>query len=580
MSRQRRKTTSMKKLSLISLILTIWSGLTLAQKSVVIDYTPLIREYRELIKTEMSKNNIAGLSIALVDKNGIIWTEGFGYENIRDSVKATEKSVYCIGSITKLFTAAALMQLAEKNNLNIDDPVRKYVPELKIKSLYGSIDSITTRLLITHHSGFPSDLMGVNSEKESYKNVVRYLNEQYAAFPPSYARIYSNIGYCFLGYELEKISNSEYSVYMNKNVFDPLGMRSSFIWSESSSLKNVSRTYDYQKEQKDEPFLWITPAGGIYSNVNDMALFIRSWLMDKSPLLKTQTINSIFTPQNKSVSFNLGSEYGLGWDLRRTKYGYIAEHGGATLYYRAQIAVNRQAGLGVIILSNSANAGSFTWRASEIVEKACAIKGSDQVEMPSFNPEAVIDKNIDLAQYQGYYGQNMSWFPLIRKDSALIGKPGNDSMAFKLKTSGYFGLAMKQGENWVDIPGQTFIFTRLKGEKVFLAPAWGVWTVGAKQYPEQNISEIWKKRLGKYKVVNFNSSSMFSEAELLVAENTIYIQAKTPFSDQSMDMPFEIKSDKLASVLGTATYSGSMLQVREDNGTEILYFMGLVLEKI
>lgn len=570
----------MKKIFFLSFIL---AGLNLAlsaQKPATIDYSGLINEYRELIKSEMPKNNIAGLSIALVDKNGIIWAEGFGYENLEDSLKATENSIYCIGSITKLFTGTAMMQLAENNKIDIDKPVTKYVPELKMKSLNSSIDSITTRLIITHHSGFPSDLLGVNSDRENYKNVVNYLNEQYTAFPPHYLRIYSNIGYCFLGYEIEKISHSDYRDYISRNIFVPLGMKSSFFSDGSGSLKNVSRTYNYQKEQKDESYMWIIPAGGIYSSVKDMGMFIQSWLQDKSPLLKTETINSIFKPQNTNVSFNLGSEYGLGWDLKKTKYNYIAEHGGATLYYRAQIAVNRSAGLGVIILSNSANAGSFTWRASELVEKACAVKGVAEINLPVFNPEVVIDKNINLAEYQGNYGQNMSWFPLVMKDSALIGKPGNDSMAFKLQPSGYFGLAVKQGDKWADIPGQQFIFTNLSGEKVFLAPAWGVWVVAGKQYPQQNITETWKSRLGKYKVLNHNSSSMFSEAELLISENTLYIMARTPFSDQSMSMPFEIRSESLASVLGTATYSGSMLQARNENGVETLYFMGLVMEKI
>ena len=250
------------------------------------------------------------------------------------------------------------------------------------------------------------------------------------------------------------------------------------------------------------------------------------------------------------------------------------------MYYRTQIAVNRYAGLGVIILSNSANAGSFTWRASELIDKACAVKGVAEKHLPSFNPETVIDKKINLAEYQGNYGQNLSWFPLVRKDSSLIGKPGNDSMAFKLQASGYFGLAVKQGEKWNEIPGQQFIFTKLNGEKVFLAPAWGTWVVAAKQYPQQNISETWEKRLGKYKVLNFNGSSMFSEAELSIAENTLYMLAKIPFSDQPMNMPFEIRSESIASVLGTATYSGSMLQVRYDRGIETLYFMGLIMQKI
>jgi CubicO group peptidase (beta-lactamase class C family) len=472
------------------------------------------------------------------------------------------------------------MQLAENKKIDIDKPVTRYVPELKMKSLYGSIDSITTRSLLLHHSGFPSDMLGVNKDGESYKNVVNYLNDQYTAFQPNYLRIYSNIGYCFLGYEVEKVSRSSYADYIRENIFVPLGMDESFVASESTSLQNVSKTYNSEKEQKDESYPWISPAGGIYSNAKDMGIFIQSWLQDKSPLLKSETITSIFKPQVDNLAFNLGSEYGITWELKKTKYNYIAEHGGSTLNFRAQIAINRYAGLGVIILSNSANAGSFTWRASEFIDKACAIKGVAECNLKDFNPETIIDRKINLSEYQGNYGQNMSWYPLVAKDSALIGKPGNDSLAFKLERSGYFGLAVKQGEKWTDIPGQQFIFTTINGEHVFLAPAWGVWVVAAKQYPEQIISEAWKKRLGKYKVQNFNGSSMFSEGELTIAENTLYIAAKTPFSDQPMAMPFEIKSDKLASVLGTATYSGSMLQVRNDNGKESLYFMGLIMEKL
>ena len=570
----------MKKLVAIVLFLITGISLTLAQKAATVDYSALINEYRELIKTELPKNNIVGLSIALIDKNGIIWAEGFGYENLKDSIKASENSVYRIGSVTKLFTATALMQLSEKGKLDLDKPVTKYVPELNIKSLYGSIDEITTRLILTHQSGFPSDMFGVNSGRESYKNVVNYLNEQYTAFPPDYMRIYSNIGYCFLGYEIEKVSKSGYADYINRNIFARVGMKNSFISNESSNLGNVSKTYDYKKEEKDEPNLWIIPAGGIYSSVKDMGLFIQSWLKDKSPLLKTETINSIFNPQDTKVAFNLGSEYGIGWDLKRTKYNYVAEHGGATFYYRAQIAVNRYAGLGVIILSNSPGSDAFRWRASEIIEKACAIKGVAEMKLPDYNPESIINKKINLSEYQGNYGQNMSWYPLKRSDSALVGKPGNDSMAFKLNRLGYFGLAVKQGEQWTDIPGQQFIFTELNGEKVFLAPAWGTWVVAAKMYPQQIISDIWKKRLGKYKVLNYNSSSMFSEAELAITENTLCIQGITPFSDQPLGLPFDIKSDDLASSLGTSTYSGSMLQVRNDNGIEILYLMGLVLQKI
>jgi len=570
----------MKQIKLTSVFLVLCISMAFAQKEKSIDYSSLINEYRELIKTEMPKNNIVGMSIALTDKNGLIWAEGYGYENLTDSLKANANTLYGIGSITKLFTASAIMQLAEQHKLDIDKPVTLYVPEFKMKSLYGNIDGITTRNLLSHHSGFPSDLMGLNAETENYKNVVSYLNEQYTAFPPNYMRVYSNIGYCFLGYEIDKISGLDYPAYITNNIFKPLGMQNSIIRTEPASLKGSSKTYNQNKEQKDEPFMMNLPAGGIFSTVKDMSLFIQSWLLDESPILKKETIDQIFTAQNTDNVFHLGGEFGIGWELKKSKYNYRAEHGGATFYYRAQIAINRSAGLGVIILSNSATAGSFTWRAGEILDKACAIKGISEIAIKGFDAESIIKRKINLKEYQGNYGQNMGWYPLIAKDSALIGKPGNDSLAFKLKPDGYFGLAVKQGDAWNNVPSQQFIFTELGGEKVFMAQAWGDWVVASKKYPEQIINQTWKRRLGKYKIVNNNANSMFKDAELLVGENTIYISGKTPFSDQPVAMPLEIRNDNLASVLGTSTYSGSMLQVRNENGHENLYFMGVIMEKL
>jgi CubicO group peptidase (beta-lactamase class C family) len=568
----------MKKLILIALPAIIWIVSLNAQKTDATDYTSLIKEYRELLKTEMSKNKVVGLSIALVDKNGIIWSEGLGYENLEDSVKATDRTIYGIGSITKLFTATALLQLYEKKVIDIDKPVVQYVPELHIKSLYGNINSITTRMLMTHSSGFPSDLFGSDSERDSYKNVVKDLNKEYVAFPPSYLRCYSNIGYGFLGYELEKLGKEDYPVIIRKNIFEPLGMKGTFLIEDPASIKNTSKTYDGNMKRKDEGYKPNMPAGGIFSNVRDMSLFISSWLSDKSPLLSTKTINLALTPQNAG-KFNLGSEYGIGWDLKRSDYYYKAEHGGALVYYRSFISLNRYAGLGVIILTNSAAGGSITWRASELVDKACALKKVPYKRMGTFNADSIMDKKLILTQYAGNYGQNMSWYPLIARDSALIGKPGNDSLAFKLQPSGYFGLAVKQGDKWTDIPNQKFIFTKINGEKVFLAQAWGTWTVAAKQYPQQKISVDWIRRLGKYKVTNYNGSSMFSEAELAIGEKTLYITAMTQFSDQPMSMPFNIVNDTLASVLGTSTYSGSVLQVHNKNGKVTLHFMGLEMEK-
>lgn len=137
-----------------------------------ISYSDLIDQYRDIIKIEMVKNKIAGISIALVSENEVIWNESFGYENLEDSIKATGKSIYGIGSVTKVFTASAILQQVENGTFKLDEPISKYAPELSIKHLPGNEGQITLRMLLSHHAGFPSDLLGLNIGKENYKSVV------------------------------------------------------------------------------------------------------------------------------------------------------------------------------------------------------------------------------------------------------------------------------------------------------------------------------------------------------------------------------------------------------------------------
>lgn len=98
-----------------------------------------------LIKQEMAGADVTGLSIALVDEKGIVWSEGFGYADKEAEIRATPDTVYNAGSISKIFTAAAAMQLTEQGKLDIDQPLQKYLPEFSIKSRFGDTRKITPR---------------------------------------------------------------------------------------------------------------------------------------------------------------------------------------------------------------------------------------------------------------------------------------------------------------------------------------------------------------------------------------------------------------------------------------------------
>ena len=105
----------------------------------------------------MSKHDVTGLSIALVDDQQVIWARGFGFADKERNLPAAAETVYRVGSISKRFTATAAMQLAERGKLDIDRPLATYLPGFSIKSRFPEAGSITPRTLMTHHAGLPSD---------------------------------------------------------------------------------------------------------------------------------------------------------------------------------------------------------------------------------------------------------------------------------------------------------------------------------------------------------------------------------------------------------------------------------------
>jgi CubicO group peptidase (beta-lactamase class C family) len=147
------------------------------------DYEYTKQYFSRLIKKEMKSHNIAGLSIALVDDQRIVWAAGFGYADKANNLPATPETVYGVGSISKLFTATAAMQLAEQGKLDIDKPLQTYLPEFSMKTRFTDPGPVTPRSIMTHHSSLPSDLRkGMWSKNpEPFTSVVDRIKDEYVA---------------------------------------------------------------------------------------------------------------------------------------------------------------------------------------------------------------------------------------------------------------------------------------------------------------------------------------------------------------------------------------------------------------
>ena len=123
------------------------------------DYAKVAEYVSALVRHEMKKRDVTGLSIALVDDQRVVWAEGFGYADKAGNVPASPDTVYRVGSISKLFTATAAMQLAEREKMDIDRPLGDYLPGFSIRTRFTDAAPVTPRSIMTHHSGLPSDYL-------------------------------------------------------------------------------------------------------------------------------------------------------------------------------------------------------------------------------------------------------------------------------------------------------------------------------------------------------------------------------------------------------------------------------------
>ncbi len=367
------------------------------------------REYISwLIRQEMDDADVTGLSIALVDNQEIVWSQGFGYADKEEDIKATPDTVYHLGSIAKVFTATAAMQLAEQGKLNIDQPLQTYLPEFSIKSRFGGTDRITPRNLMTHHSGLPGNWALGMSERHPghFIDVVTAVKDEYMAYPPDYVFAYSNLGVTLLGAAIGRVSGEDYSSYMDTHLLQPLAMTHSAFTSIIPG-----KSYDKGREVEVIP-LRDLPSGGLNSSAGDMARFMQMVFADGSyggkQIVKPESLQQMFNVRSTNLPLDFDFKMGLGWMLSGVDVphaGPVANHGGSTLNYHSMMAVLPEHKLGVIVLSNSTTAQGVVSKIAEGALKLAleAKLGIAQPAQAVREVKAIPLTVSDISAYEGYF---------------------------------------------------------------------------------------------------------------------------------------------------------------------------------
>src|ERR1700722_16723922 len=189
------------------------------------DYAGVADALRPFIQREMVEKQLPGLSIAIVDDQQIVWSEGFGMADPKAKKPATPETEYRIGSVSKLFTDIGIMQLVERGKLNLDAPITTYLPDFHPKNPFGT--PITLRQMMSHRSGLLREPPYGNyfePDETSLTKTVARLNDTELVYAPNTHTKNSNAPIRTVGYLLEKHSGESFAKYLKKSVLDPIGM--------------------------------------------------------------------------------------------------------------------------------------------------------------------------------------------------------------------------------------------------------------------------------------------------------------------------------------------------------------------
>ena len=343
------------------------------------------------VQRRMERDHIPGVSVAILREGKVIHCKGYGMANVELSSPATENSVYQIASLTKPFTATAIMLLAEDGKLSIDGQVRKYVPDLP-----ASWEHVTVRQLLSHTSGINSNKLGGPSATAGKDFTARELVDTVAKepldFKPGEHWNYSNAGYAVLGLLIEKLSGKSYGDFLDERIFKPLGMGN----TRANDLHAViaGRVQGYAWDGKvltiGEYFSPTQPfaAGMLVSTVADLAKWDRS--LDAGTLLKRPILEQMWAPVRTGHGDRPG--YGLGWEIKEINGHRSVGHGGGIPGFSTCFTRYGDDHLTVIVLTNS-NYGNVETFASGIAAQIIPALGSG-VERPIEDTDAATTQRL------------------------------------------------------------------------------------------------------------------------------------------------------------------------------------------
>ncbi|WP_455382288.1 serine hydrolase domain-containing protein [Salinispira pacifica] len=545
----------------------------------------------------LKKNGLKGMAIAVVADDGSSWIAGFG--STGDGTEVTPQTPFMVASLTKVFTAAAVMLLAEDGLVDLDQPIGKYVPEMDGRHYPGSPPP-TVRDMMTHHGGIPSDLVkgniydGPESEyAEAFMQLVPLIAEQQMTEPPHMLYHYSNIGYTLLGALVTDVSGEPYVDFVRKRILEPAGMRDSgFPDPKSNSI--LSGGY---ASGKRVPTLRMRglPEGGLATSAEDLGRFM-SMILSAAGTKAARPVEQVLSPavvrdmttrDNADVALDFDYGQGPGFNLMSLP-GYpdvrIVWKDGGQHPFASLLLVAPDYGVGVALLSNT-DEKVPEGLALEAIERVLKVRGTLPEKRPGYQFGKMAGRPLERSELAGIYMSEIG--PIVvggtpeAPETTLFGT----KLHIVSREQGSYGLQARL-LGFIPLPiaelnALRIVFREIDGKRAIAIYEGGMFRGVAVAVPPQPVPSAWQARYGHYTAVNPDPQPFFLGADIGYDEELGFmtVSVKVAAIPDPLVLPLVAKDDSTVLTAGMGRRMGDTFRVVQYKGQEALLWAGLMLQR-
>jgi len=366
---------------------------------------------RELIRDRMRATKTPGIVIALVEKERVIWAEGFGESERGTGRKIAADTLFSMQSISKHYTALAFLRAVQQGLFKLDDRLVDTFPNFTVHSRVGAEEAqkITYRHLLSHWSGLPHEApVGNNFDytNRSFDEHIRSISEVWLRNSPGERYNYSNLGVDLVAYAIQRRTGKPFGTYVEEEVFRPLGMNASTFDQEKAwNSSSVAIGY-FNDKPLQRAYIPMLGAGGMYTNANDAArclqMHLGGGIVNGKPFLTEQLLREMYSLQFSFPGQRTG--YGIGTIVSALHDATALNHGGGGFGCNTIQMWLPEYGLGVVVFANSqtANASQIAQRALEIQYE---LRTGSAPKTTELNPEKpIVALNVkELRKLEGTY---------------------------------------------------------------------------------------------------------------------------------------------------------------------------------